>query len=106
VMEDGRIAFAGEPLPIDESFIAIAKEGRNPRKRFRFVDVCFGHKCPHWSDGRCDVADAAVEELTPSVPEDGLPECGIRSSCRWYHQRGSSACCVCPQIITERLRED
>jgi hypothetical protein len=30
-----------------------------------------------------------------------LPRCAIRSSCRWFAQRGAEACAVCPLVVAD-----
>jgi hypothetical protein len=42
-----------------------------------------------------------VDELIPVGNAPGLPGCGIRQSCRWFHQRGEAACRICPEIVTD-----
>ena len=105
---DGRLVFAKQPIEIDENFKALAKRGRNPSKRFRFVTNCIQNRCSHWKEGRCIVADIVTDEMTlgESETETALPDCPIRSSCRWFYQRGASACRVCPNVVADIYVED
>jgi hypothetical protein len=91
-------------LPIDAGFLpAVATHGP-PERRFRFSSRCVEEDCSQWEDGRCGLIDrvigcvATADALeTPAT----LPRCGIRASCRWWRQRGASACAVCPLVITD-----
>jgi len=95
--EDGRLELLAEPRPVTPEFVEIAKRGRDPHLRFRFTSACGKSACQSWKDGRCGVAELEVEALEPDPGP--LPDCVIRSSCRWYHQSGDAACRVCPQVI-------
>jgi hypothetical protein len=104
VNADGRVEFLKQEVIVDKRFIEVAEEGRNPRKRFRFVNTCVEKGCTQWESGKCGVAEATVEAELPMA--DTLPECGIRQSCRWFAQRGEVACRMCPEVITELFAED
>ena len=108
VREDGRVQFLRRPVPIDREFMEVARQGRNPNKRFRFSRPCATTACPYWEDGtsRCGVGDVVVDELAPTKADEPLPDCGIRASCRWFDQRGADACRVCPDIITDIFIDD
>ncbi|MEQ1506350.1 MAG: hypothetical protein ABMB14_29235 [Myxococcota bacterium] len=105
IAPDGRLRFAEEPIPIDRAFIDLAKRGRNPSRRFRFVTPCIQRACIHWQGERCVVADivtdAALEASDPEVQVE-LPRCPIRTTCRWFHQRGADACRACPEMVTDQ----
>ena len=101
VLPNGAIAFARDRIVIDQEFVEIARRGRKPEKRFRFADRCFQGGCQQWTGDRCRVADALVDDLTPVGIARHLPACGIRPQCRWFHQRGESACHICPEIVTD-----
>lgn len=107
---DGRLVFAKQPIEIDENFKALAKQGRNPSKRFRFVTNCIQNGCSHWREGRCTVADIVTDEMTLAQSEAEtvlpLPHCPVRSSCRWFYQRGEAACRVCPDVVADIYVED
>lgn len=96
---DGSIAYVRPALEVDEDFVARARAGREPEKRFRFAQPCATSGCRHWSEGRCGVADAAASE---EAEGDGrLPACAIRPRCRWFAQSGADACRSCPTVVTD-----
>jgi hypothetical protein len=104
VRADGRIAYVGPGFGIDEDFVASARSGRAPEKRFRFAQPCAETGCVHWEADRCGVIDAAVDAeiaRTPEAAVDPLPRCGIRAQCRWFGQWGARACAVCPAVVTD-----
>jgi hypothetical protein len=90
-------------MTVDEDFVAVARRGRSPEKRFRFAAPCVEDRCVQWTGSRCGVIDTVLTA-------DGLPEargtagrsrCPIRSSCRWFAQSGLDACAVCPVVVTD-----
>ncbi len=100
---EDRVGYLSPPLRIDEEFVARARQGRSPEKRFRFASACVEEGCRQWADGRCGVIDevlASAEAVALAEPGT-LPHCAIRSSCRWYDQVGREACEVCPLVITD-----
>jgi hypothetical protein len=97
---DGRVGYIRPALEIDEGFIARARAGRAPEKRFRFAQPCERSACHYWSEGRCGVADAAAES-DQGGDEGPLPACAIRPRCRWFAQSGPGACRTCPLVITD-----
>lgn len=99
VGSDGRVGLLGRPLPVDEDFLAAARRGRAPEKRFRFAAPCVKSQCRQWSDGCCGVIERVLE-ITGAV-EAALPPCGIRARCRWFAQRGGAACHACPEVVTD-----
>lgn len=99
VGSDGEVGLLGRPLPVDEDFLAAARRGRAPEKRFRFAAPCQKSDCRQWAGGRCGVIDRVLDALGASPGR--LPPCGIRAQCRWYQQRGGSACHVCPKVVTD-----
>lgn len=104
VQADGRVGYLTPPMAIDEEFVAIARRGRSPGKRFRFAGPCVESGCAQWSGGRCGVIDSVLEErdeLLPNGAPAALPHCAIRSACRWFAQAGAEACHVCPLVITD-----
>lgn len=107
---DGRVIFAREPIPIDDTFKERARQGRNPDKRFRFVTPCLQRGCRHWQESRCIVADIVTDEMTaaadPGELAGPLPTCPIRPACRWWEQRGEAACRVCPDVVAQIYFED
>jgi hypothetical protein len=103
VQPDGHIAFINQKLTVNEEFVQVATKGRNPEKRFRFSNKCVNSACKQWTGERCGVIDRIIEAVDSiSVPAE-LPDCPIRSECRWYKQCGGKACAVCPEIITDTV---
>lgn len=98
VGSDGRIGYVTPQLRIDSGFVESSKEGRAPEKRFRFAGPCIETGCAQWSDNKCGVIESALQAVEGI---QGLPKCSIRPRCRWFSQRGSAACAVCPLIVTD-----
>ena len=102
VRRSGRVHFLGEPLPVHEEFIQIAGKGRSVGQRFRFSGPCLKSGCGQWRDGSCSVAAETMSRAQPEAstsehPE--LPECGIRTTCRWFAQEGATICRACPEVL-------
>jgi hypothetical protein len=105
VQQNGRISFANERIGVDERFVQIARLGRSPEKRFRFSDDCINCSCAQWINGRCSVIDGIIHTFSADPEPSELPNCSIRTQCRWYKQCGGGACSVCPQVITDLRSE-
>lgn len=105
VMRDGRVAFSSDRMIVNQEFVQIAREGRTPEKRFRFGGRCVQSGCRQWTGERCGVIDSITEAVDIDVESAALPECSIRSECRWFYQSGAEACAICPEVITD-LREE
>ena len=90
-----------DKIIINDEFVRIAHLGRKPEKRFRFAGNCETNNCKQWSEGRCGVIDKVIEILKSTERPSKLPECSIKSDCRWYRQCGAKACAVCPEVITD-----
>jgi len=106
VRKDGHISFVNEKVIIDEEFVKISNLGRRPEKRFRFADHCIKSGCKYWLKDRCMVIDNIIDIFATDVKSSDLPDCSIRSQCRWFKQHGNKACTVCPEIITDLHPED
>ncbi len=102
---DGTVGYITPRLTIDEDFVERARRGRKPESRFRFSGPCVEAGCRQWTGSRCGlidrVLDAGLEHPHPEAERGGLPQCSIRSSCRWFDQAGAEACRVCPLVITD-----
>jgi len=105
VQQNGHISFASDRIGIDSRFVQIARMGRSPEKRFRFADDCINSSCAQWINGRCGVIDEIVHTFSADPGPSELPNCSIRTQCRWYKQCGAKACSVCPQVITDLRSE-
>ncbi len=101
VLPNGRIGYSRKRLVVNGEFVQIATQGRAPEKRFRFSSPCVQSACKQWSAGRCGVIDEVLAELEPTQDAQRLPQCAIRSACRWFLQHGAAACRVCPLVITD-----
>jgi hypothetical protein len=103
VGSQGRVGYLTPPLTIDDDFVATARRGRSPEKRFRFAAPCVEERCAQWTGSRCGVIDAVIANPLPRPDDEagGLPRCSIRSACRWFAQSGTDACRVCPLVITD-----
>lgn len=97
----GTLAYLRPPTRVDADFVARAKAMGRPESRFRFSAPCIEAGCPQWTGDGCAVVDKVLEEETPIEASGQLPRCGIRSSCRWYAQRGAAACAVCPLVVAD-----
>ena len=105
VQSNGTIAFLAKRRIVDEFFVKLAHEGRQPEKRFRFADTCVKSGCLQWENGRCGVIDRVLAANPGYKHSEELPACSIRTNCRWYLQWGARACGICPLIVTD-LRQD
>lgn len=101
VMRDGRVAFASDRIVVDAEFVRVAREGRSPENRFRFGSACMKSGCAQWTGERCSVIDRQMEAARVEAAPHELPDCSLRSQCRWFNQRGAAACAVCPEVITD-----
>jgi hypothetical protein len=95
--EGPEVIYLNEPLPATLDVLAMAAPA-HPTEIFRFAAMCQQHRCPHFDGKDCGLA-ARIVQLLPAVV-DQLPQCQIRSGCRWFRQEGSAACRRCPQIST------
>jgi hypothetical protein len=100
VNEEGNVEILSPPLEINQHFVDAANKNEKqlPEERFRFVNKCLKHGCEQWKNGACGVISRNIEVREIEVAEFVLPECSIRSDCRWYSQEGERACKVCPLI--------
>ncbi|MDX6679985.1 MAG: hypothetical protein QOG94_24 [Solirubrobacteraceae bacterium] len=104
VQRDGTVAFTPEDIRVDADFVEVARQGRKPESRFRFGGPCHRAQCVQWTGERCGVIDAVLGEVVEAgIPLGSvLPDCSIRSVCRWFDQSGPDACTACPLVVTER----
>ena len=97
----GTLAYVRPPTRVDSDFVARAEAMGRPESRFRFSAPCIEAGCAQWTGDGCAVVDNVLEEETPVQGSTELPRCGIRSTCRWYAQRGAAACAVCPLVVAD-----
>ena len=98
--ESGRLAYVQPPTRIDAAFVERARAKGRPEARFRFSLPCSESACPQWTGTGCGVVDHVLAEEGPQAAAP-LPHCAIRSTCRWYSQRGADACSVCPLVVAD-----
>jgi hypothetical protein len=100
---DGRVGYVTPRMTVDAEFVREARSGRTPETRFRFAQPCIEGRCAQWTGSRCGLIDQALESPeaagTTEWAQGTLPECVIRSSCRWFGQAGAKACAVCPLVV-------
>lgn len=105
--DNGTIAILPQPLKIDEDFINNARQSLiPPEQRFRFTNKCIDKGCKQWNGKGCEVAERVIGFLNTIPENSGLPECSIRNSCRWFLQKGTEACKICPYVLTEITDEE
>jgi hypothetical protein len=104
VQPSGRVAFLPPGLGVDDEFARLSQGKGNPSAvRFRFSSRCAETACAHWREHRCGALDEVRAHLAPYGDPENLPQCAIRSQCRWHRQDGNSACSVCPLVITDLM---
>lgn len=102
IHQDGTVHYTGQPIKITPQFMELAAKGRAPEKRFRFTSECQNCKCAQWKEEQCSVAPRLTElSNEKDITEAPIPECGIRSQCRWFQQQGTAVCKVCQFVITD-----
>ena len=101
IQSDGSVAFLKDRIEVTREFLDIAAKGPAPETRFRFSSACIGSACKQWVNGGCSLP-ARLAEMIPRLEatDAPLPNCSIRDQCRWFAQRGSDACRVCPVVVT------
>jgi hypothetical protein len=102
VQGNNTVALLDMPVKINNAFVKEVNDNGTPEKYFRFTDKCIKAGCKQWTGKSCGI----INELANSNPhikntEDELPDCFIRSACRWYSQEGGKACKICLFVITD-----
>ncbi len=106
--DNGIVAILPQPLPVDEQFIETTKHHEMPvQQRFRFTNKCISTGCGQWNGTGCGVVENVMQYIDqiPDIAGE-LHPCGIRSQCRWYLQRKSDACKICPYVLYQVTEED
>lgn len=104
VGSDGVVGYLQPLIRVDDTFLGVARRGRSPERRFRFAQPCAEAGCGYWTGAHCGVLDQVLDvQASGGLPAASgeLPRCSIRRSCRWFHQRGPTACGACPYVVTE-----
>jgi hypothetical protein len=104
VVAPGQVAYLAPSVPVTLELLDGLKESGVPiENRMRFACACREHQCKQWSGagegGHCGLVDRAVAALAITEGLEDLPNCGIRSTCRWFAQHQRKACAACPEII-------
>ena len=92
-----RVAWIERPVPVTSELLALTSPVA-PTQVLRIAAPCQEKACCHFDGTDCRLATRLVQ-LIPAVVES-LPACRIRPDCRWFLQEGSTACRVCPQVVT------
>ena len=101
-VEGGEVQRLGTPLPVTPEFIEAISAHGPPERRFRFTGTCQQGRCAQWTGHGCGVIERVLDEMRlPDAPAP-LPRCAIRADCRWYAQRGGTACAACTFVVTDR----
>jgi hypothetical protein len=96
--EQPRVGYLEQPVQVTPELLELSGPVA-PTEVFRFAAPCSGKACDHFDGTHCRLATRIVERLPTAT--DRLPDCGIRDTCRWWHQEGAAACYRCPLISTE-----
>jgi hypothetical protein len=101
VNENGSIGFISNETAITGDLYDDLAASPHPEKQFRFSSACVESGCRQWRQGKCSVIQRIID--ANEEPEPQLPDCSIRTSCRWFYQEGPKACSFCPYVITNML---
>ena len=107
--EDDEMEILAEPLKItEEIYNKLKKKNTRPEKALRMANKCIESNCKQWTGEGCGVIDHVLTTIEERYKKDQLPECGIRSTCRWYSQQGKESCKVCTLVttLTEEIVEE
>lgn len=100
IRPDGSVAYIKDRVEVTREFVDLARAGRTPERRFRFSSPCQEGGCGQWADGRCSLPERLADLIPRAEAPAALPRCSVRAQCRWFHQRGTEACRVCPFVVT------
>lgn len=99
--DEEEIDILAEPIKITEELYEQLKSADvKPEKAIRLANKCITSGCKQWTGEKCGVIDDRLAKVEESYLKDHLPECAIRTTCRWYSQQGDLACKVCPLVTT------
>ncbi len=94
-----RMEILPEPVAVDKD---IQKEldrfGDQKMKTVRYTNSCATKGCKQWDGAKCSLVGNILKKIDKNKREKYLPECDIRSSCRWYAQEKETACKVCTLV--------
>lgn len=99
VNANGTVGFFSDPVEVTQEFIDDTGDVKDLENRFRFSNKCVQSGCKQWTGKECGVIKAVL--ALDSIPQkNDLPDCSIRTTCRWYFQEGAVACNGCRYVIT------
>lgn len=98
---DGRVHYVSPALPVDDDFRDAARRQGDPEYRYRLAGPCVENGCRQWTGTRCRVIDTVAEQARGVDLGTEVRPCAIRRGCRWFFQRGPSACHVCQLVPTD-----
>jgi hypothetical protein len=99
VNPSGTVGFFEEPIEVTQEFLNDAGDFDNIERRFRFSNKCVQSGCKQWTGTACGVIKAVLA-LDAIPANNDLPDCSIRSNCRWFFQEGAAACNGCRYVVT------
>ncbi len=99
--EEEEMELLADPIKItEEVYLEIKSLGVKPEKAVRVANKCIKSGCRQWTGEKCGVIDDALDKVENQFLKNHVPECAIRTTCRWYSQQGEIACKVCPLVST------
>lgn len=99
---NGRVAYLSPTVLVDAALVESTSRDGAAERAYRFSEPCAEHECAQWDADHCTLIDRVLESAADHVPVGlPLPACPIRRTCRWFSQRGTAACRVCPIVLTE-----
>jgi hypothetical protein len=102
---NGSVGYVTNPVELTGDLFETVKQQKDPEKHYRFSSGCVETGCHQWQQGGCSVIKRVMQANDDVPLEQQMPDCSIRTSCRWYFQEGAKACSFCPYIITNMLEE-
>lgn len=68
-------------------------------KTVRLTNTCATKGCGQWNGEKCTLIGEILGKIEENKrKKNSLPECDIRSTCRWYAQEKEEACKVCTLV--------
>jgi len=99
VGKSGTVSYLETPITVTEAFVAEVSKGTPPEQRFRFSGKCIENGCSQWNPehSKCTLSTKVIATIGQNGKD--LPDCAIRSKCRWHSQDGEKACFSCNEIL-------
>jgi len=89
---DVKFQFLETPIAVSRR-ASVALATRSFQERVRIAGPCVTSACGNWSESGCRLGHAVA--AAAGGPPEGQQNCAIRSSCRWFAERGSQVCRGC-----------